>query len=216
MSNKTEISAVRFQEELANSITHGIGVVLSIAGLVLLVIYSSLNGNVWHIVSSSIFGASMIFLYTASTFYHSFTTEKLKYFFKILDHSFIYILIAGTYTPFTLVTLHGWLGWTLFGIIWGLAISGVVFKFYFVNRFSIVSTVIYLLMGWLIILAINPLMDALPFEGLIWLIVGGLSYSFGVIFYVWHNLKFSHGIWHLFVLGGTICHFFSVFFYVIP
>lgn len=216
MSNKNELSPEAFQEELANTITHGIGIALSIAGLVLMIVYSALNGNAWHVVSSSIFGSTMIFLYTASTLYHSARTENLRHFFKILDHSFIYILIAGTYTPFTLVTLNGWLGWTLFGVIWGLAVMGVVFKFFFVHKFKKLSTVIYLLMGWMIIIAINPLMDALPSGGLYWLIGGGLSYSFGVIFYVWHSLRFSHGIWHLFVLGGTIFHFFAVFFYVIP
>lgn len=203
-------------DEIANSVTHGFGVVLSIAGLVLMIVYSSLNGNAWHVVSSSIFGSTMIFLYLASTLYHSSKTEKAKHFYKILDHSFIYILIAGTYTPFTLVTLNGALGWTLFGIIWGLAIAGVVFKFYFVHRFKILSTAIYLLMGWLIIFAINPLLDHLPIGGVYWLIGGGLSYTFGVVFYVWHKLPFNHSIWHLFVLGGSVCHFFAVFFYVIP
>ncbi|MCK6602416.1 MAG: hemolysin III family protein [Bacteroidetes bacterium] len=205
-----------FWDELVNALTHGIGVGLAIAGLVLLVVYGAVNGTAVHVVSGSIFGATMVILYLASTLYHSFPWPETKRIFKIIDHSSIYLLIAGTYTPFTLVTLDGAWGWTLFGIIWGLALAGVIFKTMFTGRFPRLSSLIYLGMGWLIVIAIKPLYDALSFWGLFWLFAGGLSYTFGVIFYSWKSLPFSHGIWHLFVLGGTICHFFAVFWHVIP
>lgn len=205
-----------FWDELVNALTHGIGVGLAIAGLVLLVVYGAVNGTAVHVVSGSIFGGTMVLLYLASTLYHSFPWPETKRIFKIIDHSSIYLLIAGTYTPFTLVTLDGAWGWTLFGIIWGLALAGVIFKTMFTGRFPRLSSLIYLGMGWLIVIAIKPLYDALAFWGLFWLFAGGLSYSFGVIFYSWKSLPFSHGIWHLFVLGGTICHFFAVFWHVIP
>ncbi len=205
-----------FWDELVNALTHGIGVGLAIAGLVLLVVYGAVNGTAVHVVSGSIFGGTMVLLYLASTLYHSFPWPETKRIFKIIDHSSIYLLIAGTYTPFTLVTLDGAWGWTLFGIIWGLALAGVIFKTMFTGRFPRLSSLIYLGMGWLIVIAIKPLYDALSFWGLFWLFAGGLSYTFGVIFYSWKSLPFSHGIWHLFVLGGTICHFFAVFWHVIP
>ena len=204
------------KEEIFNSITHGIGTLLGVAALVILVVMSVNHGNVWHIVSTSIFGASIIILYMSSTLYHSLTAPKAKHVFKILDHSSIFILIAGTYTPFLLVTLRGPWGWSLFGVIWGLAVSGIVMKSIFIRRFKILSTIIYLLMGWIVIIALKPLLAALPKGGFLWLFGGGLSYSLGVVFYEWKKLPMSHGIWHLFVIGGTVCHFFSVLFYVVP
>ena len=166
--------------EIANAVTHGLGTGLAIAALVLLIVFSSLYGNGWHIVSFSIYGATMVILYLSSTLYHSFQNERVKYIFKIFDHSAIFLLIAGTYTPFTLVTLRGALGWTLFGIIWALALGGILFKAFFVNRFAVVSTVVYLIMGWLIIGSIKPLLQNLPAGGLILLIAGGLCYTAGV------------------------------------
>ncbi len=204
------------KEEIFNSITHGIGTLLGVAALVILVVMSVNHGNVWHIVSTSIFGASIIILYMSSTLYHSLTAPKAKHVFKILDHSSIFILIAGTYTPFLLVTLRGPWGWSLFGVIWGLAVSGIVMKSIFIRRFKILSTIIYLLMGWIVIIALKPLLAALPKGGFLWLFGGGLSYTLGVVFYEWKKLPMSHGIWHLFVIGGTVCHFFSVLFYVVP
>lgn len=203
-------------EELANSITHGIGVLLSIAALTLLVVFASLKGDAWRIVSFSIYGACLVLLYTASTLYHAFQAEKVKHYFKIMDHASIYLLIAGTYTPFTLVLLRGGWGWSLFGIIWGLTLFGIVFKMFFINKFNMLSTIIYLLMGWLIIIAFKPAVDNIPLGGLYWLLAGGISYSAGVIFFVWHKLPYHHAIWHLFVLGGSICHFFAMLFYVLP
>lgn len=204
------------REELANSVTHGIGIALSLAALVILVVYAGMQGDGWKIVSFSIYGTSLVVLYTASTLYHSFSSERAKHYLKIFDHSAIYLLIAGTYTPFLLVMIRGTWGWTLFGIIWGLAIIGIIFKLFFVHRFHIVSTIIYLLMGWLIIVAFRPLITHVPERGLYWLLAGGLSYSFGVVFYLWERIPYHHAIWHLFVLGGSIFHFFAVLFYVLP
>lgn len=205
-----------FIEELFNSITHGAGMVLSLAALVLLIVFSSIYGSAGHVVSCTIFGVTLTLLYTASTLYHSIQRPRVKRVFKIFDHSCIYLLIAGTYTPFLLVTLRGALGWTMFGIIWFLAVSGVVLKVLFVHRFRIISTIAYVMMGWIIIFAIKPLADSLPSGGLAWLIAGGIAYTLGVVFYAWKRLPFHHAIWHLFVLAGSLCHFTSVIFYVIP
>ena len=203
-------------DEIVNAITHGIGTLLAVAGLVLLILFADWYGGVWHVVSFSIYGTTLVLLYLASTLYHSFTHPKTKRVFKILDHSAIYLLIAGTYTPFMLVPLHGTFGWSILGLIWTLAVIGIVFKAVFMKRFSYVSTICYLAMGWLIVIAIKPLLAVLPAPGLIWLVVGGLFYTLGTIFYVWHKLPYNHGIWHLFVLAGSISHFIAVFFYVLP
>jgi len=202
--------------EIANSITHGIGALLAVAGLVLLVVFAAIKGNAWHVVSFSIYGATLVLLYVASTLYHSFQEPRLKYIFRIIDHSAIYLLIAGTYTPFTLVTLQGSSGWVLFGVIWGLAITGILYKAFFINRHVVISTLFYLLMGWLIIFSIKDLISSLPVNGLVLLGAGGLSYTLGMIFYAGRDRLLMHAIWHLFVLGGSICHFFAVFLYVLP
>ncbi|MDW7740573.1 MAG: hemolysin III family protein [Bacillota bacterium] len=202
--------------EIANSITHGIGALLAVAGLVLLVVFAAIKGNAWHVVSFSIYGTTLVLLYVASTLYHSFQEPKLKYIFRIIDHSAIYLLIAGTYTPFTLVTLQGSTGWVLFGVIWGLAITGILYKAFFINRHVVISTLFYLLMGWLIIFSIKDLISSLPVNGLVLLGAGGLSYTLGMIFYAGRERLLMHAIWHLFVLGGSICHFFAVFLYVLP
>jgi len=203
-------------EEVMNAVTHGIGTLLAVAGLVLLTVFAYLYGEIWHIVSFSIYGTTLVLLYLASTLYHSFTNERLKYIFKILDHSAIYLLIAGTYTPFTLVPLHGILGWSVFACVWGLAILGIVLKVAFVGRFKMVSTMCYLIMGWLIVIAIKPLLATVPTPGIIWLVSGGLFYTFGTVFYLWNKLPYNHAIWHLFVLAGSISHFIAVFVYVLP
>jgi hemolysin III len=203
-------------EEVMNAVTHGIGTLLSVAGLVLLTVLAYLHGDIWHIVSFSIYGTTLVLLYLASTLYHSFTNERIKRIFKILDHSAIYLLIAGTYTPFTLVPLHGVLGWTVFGVVWGLAVIGIVLKVFFAGRFNIVSTLCYLGMGWFIIFAIKPLIATVPALGMTWLLVGGLFYTLGSIFYLWKRIPFNHAIWHLFVLAGSISHFIAVFFYILP
>lgn len=204
-----------FREELWNCITHGVGVCFSVVALVLLLFYAS-GGGPRHVMSAAIFGVTLILLYAASTLYHSFRKPRLKSFFKILDHSCIYLLIAGTYTPFLMVTLRGVLGWTMFAVIWLMAVAGVLFKIFFVHRFKILSTIAYIFMGWIIIFAIKPLTAALPSGGLVWLVAGGLAYTTGAIFYAWHRLPFNHAIWHIFVLAGSACHFFAVIFYVLP
>ncbi|OPH47306.1 hemolysin D [Paenibacillus ferrarius] len=202
-------------EEKANAISHGVGVLLSIVALIMLIIQASLHGNAWHIVSFSIFGTALVVLYTCSTLLHSITKPRLKDIFEILDHSAIYLLIAGSYTPYLLVTLRGPLGWSFFGIIWGLALVGIVLKIFYVKRFILISTLCYILMGWLIVIAFKPLYTHLPLGGIVWLVAGGLLYTFGSIFYVWRRVPYHHAIWHVFVLAGSACHFFSVFGYVI-
>lgn len=204
------------KEEIANSIVHGIGAALGIAALVILIVSAALKGSAWHVVSFSIYGATLIILYTMSTIYHALTHRRAKDLFEIFDHCAIYLLIAGTYTPFTLVPLHGKLGWWMFGIIWGLAIIGIVFKVYFVKRFIVVSTLIYIGMGWMITIGMKRLWETMPTAGLIWLAIGGVLYTGGTIFYVKKRVKYFHVIWHGFVLAGSICHFFCVLLYVLP
>ncbi|MFV8828566.1 PAQR family membrane homeostasis protein TrhA [Alkalihalobacterium sp. APHAB7] len=197
-------------EEIANAIIHGVGALLSIAALVLLIVFSSLYGTAWHVVSFTLFGTTMVLLYTSSTLVHSFPPGKAKDVFEILDHSSIYFFIAGTYTPFLFIAVKGTLGWTLFGIVWGLAIVGTVFKSFFVKRFLHTSTVLYVLLGWMIVFAWGTLVQNVPSEGIIMLVIGGVLYSVGAIFYVWRGFYYHHAIWHLFVLAGSIMHFFSV------
>lgn len=204
------------QEELANTITHGLGALLSLSALVFLVVFSSLNGDAYHIISSSIFGGSLLLLYSMSTCYHWVQSPRWKKIFRALDHSSIFLLIAGTYTPFTLVSLHGGWGWTLFGLVWGLALFGVVLETVTGQKLKRLSLSLYIIMGWLIVIAVKPLLASVPFGGMVLLFGGGLCYTFGIIFYVWQSLAFNHAIWHLFVLGGSLFHFFAVFFYVIP
>ncbi|MCF7826924.1 MAG: hemolysin III family protein [Candidatus Marinimicrobia bacterium] len=192
------------------------GVGFSITGLILLVVRAALYGNAWQVVSFSIYGASLILLYLASTLYHGFTSPRIKEIFRIVDHTAIYLLIAGTYTPFLLVTLRGPWGWSLFGTIWGLALIGITFKLIFGHKYDILSTIFYLLMGWVVVIAIKPLLTALPLAGFLWLAAGGLAYSLGVIFYAWEKLPYHHAIWHGFVLAGSFFHFFAVFFFIAP
>lgn len=203
-------------EERLNAVTHGIGTLLALAGLIILLMASLLHGDIWRLISSSIYGASLVLLYLASTLYHSFSNEKLKYIFKIFDHSAIYLLIAGTYTPFTLVLFRGTLGWTVFGVVWGLALIGVVFKLFFVNRFKLLSTICYIVMGWLMLLLIKPLVAALPTIGLCWLIGGGVLYTVGALFYLYRRIPYNHAIWHLFVLAGSAAHFITIYYYILP
>lgn len=197
-------------EEIANSITHGTGVGLSIAALVILVVFAARQSDVWKIVSFSIYGATMIALYLASTLYHAFPQPRVKAFFRILDHSSIFLLIAGTYTPVTIGELRGPWGWTLFGVIWLLTILGINLKIFAMGKLKALSVVIYILMGWMVLLVINPLRQQVPPQMLTWMLAGGLCYTLGVVFYVFKKLPYHHAIWHLFVLGGSICHFFGM------
>jgi hemolysin III len=198
------------KDELVNAITHGVGTLLAIAGLTLLIVFASIYGNAWHIVSFSIFGATLIILYLASTLYHSFQGPRVKFLFRKFDHMSIFLLIAGTYTPFCLSVLNGWIGWTIFGIIWGCAVIGIVFKSLFTGKKELLSTIMYILMGWVIVFAIKPLYDNVSPTTFILLVAGGISYTAGTYFYVNEKIKYNHGIWHLFVLGGSVLHFFSV------
>jgi len=202
-------------EEIANSITHAIGIALGIVAVVLFSVFATKQHNAWKAVSGILFGGSIIVLYLSSTLYHSIQIERLRRFFKTLDHSSIYLLIAGTYTPFCLVTIHGGWGWSIFGVIWGLAITGLIFKLFFVYRFNTLSTFLYVAMGWIAVIAIKPIVNNLSLPGIEWLFAGGLFYTFGIIFYLADNRRFNHAIWHLFVLAGTLCHFFAVLYYVI-
>jgi hemolysin III len=203
--------------KIANTLTTGAGLLLSLPGLVALIVYAVRNGNEWHIVSCTIYGSSLVISYAGFTLYHIFKFhERLGKFFKIVDHSTIFFLIAGTYTPFTLVYLRGSWGWTLFGAVWGGTVLGIFFKIFFVHRFKVLGPAIYLFMGWLLIFAIKPAVEFIPRAGLHLLLAGGLFYSMGLIFYFWKRLLFHHAIWHLFILAGSTCHYFSVYYHVIP
>jgi hemolysin III len=192
--------------ELANTLTHGAGAVASAAGAAVLVTLTALRGDAWGVIGSAVFGATLVLLYTASTLYHATVREALKARLKVLDHSAIYLLIAGTYTPFTLIGLGGGWGWSLFGAAWGLAAAGVVFKLFFTGRFPRTSTALYIAMGWMVLVAIVPMLHRLPGGVLLWLLAGGLAYTGGTIFYHGRR-RYSHAVWHLFVLAGSACHF---------
>ena len=215
-SDKAAVPVRSRAEEIANSATHGVGGLLGIAGLVLLVVFAALRGTAWHVVSCAIYGATLVLLFSCSSLYHLVRRQRAKRVLRVLDHSSIFLLIAGTYTPFVLVTLRGPWGWTLFGLIWGLCAVGIVCESTFSRRFRLVSVPLYIAMGWLVVIAIRPLLQALPRPGVIWLVAGGLGYTVGVVFYAMRRVPFAHTIWHLFVLGGGICHWFCVLLYVIP
>ena len=203
-----------WKEELWNAITHGIGLAISIPVCILLIIYSAINGSALHVTSYAIFGASLILLFLMSTLLHS-VPEKYKRIFAILDHSSIYILIAGTYTPFLLIAIGGTFGIVMLCIIWSIAILGVLFKCLFIHRFEKLSLVLYIAMGWLIIIAIRPLYSFLTFDGFMLLLYGGLFFTFGAIFYAWTRLPYNHAIWHLFVIAGCGCMVACVYLYLI-
>ena len=204
------------REEIANTITHGVGLGFAIAAVSVLVVFASLRGTAWHIVSCSIYGGTLVILYLASTLYHWVQSPVAKRLLKIFDHCSIYLLIAGSYTPFTIVSIQGGWGWTLFGLIWGMAILGIVFKTFHTGKYEAFSTMLYLAMGWIVIIAIKPLFASIPLMGFLWIVAGGLLYTFGVLFYCLDRIPFFHAIWHVFVLGGSACHFFAVLFYVLP
>jgi hemolysin III len=203
-------------EEIANWVTHGVGLVMSVVGLTLLIIFSSLRGDAWHVVSFTVFGLALLTLYTVSTLYHSRRSARGKALFRKLDHAAIFLLIAGTYTPLLLTNLRGPWGWSLFGIVWGLCGAGAVFQLFFGERYRLVSTIAYLFLGWLIVVAIGPLVAHVPAGGLWLLLAGGLFYTVGVIFYRWHRLRYHHAVWHTFVLGGSTCHFLAVLLFLLP
>lgn len=203
-------------EEIANSITHGVGAIFGIVALTLLMVFGAFYGDAWYIVSFAIYGASLIIMYTMSTLYHAFPSERVKAVFQILDHSAIYLLIAGTYTPFALVSLRQTSGWWMFGIIWGIAVAGIVVcTIPKTNHNKMISALVYLAMGWMIIFYWNPISAAVTKETLVWLIIGGIFYTFGAVFYICKKMPYSHPIWHLFVILGSIAHFIAIF-YLLP
>ena len=212
----SEGKAYTIKEEVAHALTHGIGAALSIVALVLMLVWAAAYGDAWHVVAASIYGASLILLYTASTLYHAFPWPRIKAVFQQLDHAAIYILIAGTYTPFALINLRDAWGWTLLSVAWGIALLGVFLELGVKKRIKWLSLSLYLGMGWMALIAIKPMIDNVDSGGLMLLVAGGLAYTFGVIFYVWKSLPYHHAIWHLFVLAGSVFHFFSIFYFVLP
>lgn len=212
MSNKSYTVA----EEVAHALTHGFGAVLSIVALVVMLLWSTAYGTVWHVVAVSIYGGSLILLYTASTLYHSFPWPRVKSYFQQLDHAAIFLLIAGTYTPFMLINLRGSWGWLFLAVAWSIALIGVAIELFAKNPPKWLSLTLYLGLGWMALVAIKPMFDNVEEAGLLLLLAGGLAYTLGVVFYVWHSLPYHHAIWHLFVLAGSAFHFFAIFYYVLP
>jgi hemolysin III len=212
----TDVRVQTRAEELANAISHGLGAALGVAGLVLLVVHTSFRGDVWGIVATSVYGASVVLLFATSAVYHWLDHPGAKRVFQVLDHVAIFLLIAGTYTPFSLVTLRGPWGWSLFGVVWGIATLGTIFESVWLGRYPRLSVALYLAMGWVGVVAAVPLWRAVPGPVIAWLVAGGLSYTVGVIFFAWETLPFHHPLWHLFVLAGAVCHFCAVWGAVLP
>ena len=204
------MNSQHWKNEWANTATHGLGVAASVVALCILVVFAARGGDAWEIVGVSIFGATLVLLYLASTLYHAAAQPHIKARLKVFDHSAIYLLIAGTYTPFMIGILRGGWGWSMFGVIWGLAVAGVVFKLFFTGRFPKLSTLIYILMGWLVLIAAVPMFTLIPRTTLTWLVIGGVTYTAGTLFYHNERLRHAHAIWHLFVLGGSVCHAIAV------
>ncbi|MGO1071804.1 PAQR family membrane homeostasis protein TrhA [Lysobacter sp. CA199] len=204
------------REEIANALTHGLGATAALAGGAVMITLAALHGDAWQLGSAIVFGISLLLLYLASTLYHAIQHPVVKGRLKVFDHCAIYLLIAGTYTPFTLIGLRGPWGWGLFAAIWGLAFAGIVFKLFYTGRFKLLSTLIYIAMGWLVLVAIKPLLNALDAWTLGWLLAGGICYTFGTVFYHRPSLKYSHAIWHLFVVAGSVCHYIAVLSQVVP
>jgi hemolysin III len=203
-------------EEIANCVTHGVGLALSLAGFVALVALAWENGDALHVASLSVYGASLVTLYAASTLYHGVRGERAKGLLQVFDHCGIYLLIAGTYTPFTLLMLRGGWGWTLFGLAWGIAVAGIVFRLVFGTRHRAVAVASYVALGWLCVVAIKPMLTLIPAGALAWLVAGGVAYTSGVFFFASKRVRHGHAIWHLFVLCGSVCHYLAVVLYVVP
>jgi hemolysin III len=204
------------EEELANRLTHSLAAAISLVGIVFLVTAASRTGDPYRIVSSAIFCGSLTIFYIISTLYHTIRSPKSRYVFRVLDHAGIYLVIAGTYTPFTLVSLRESSGWVLFGVVWGLAIAGVIFKSFMTHRLAFLAPVFYIALGWLIVVDLEGLLTLVPIKGVIWLVAGGLFYTVGIIFYAIDQIPYNHAIWHVFVIAGSLCHYFSILWYVVP
>jgi hemolysin III len=205
----------RLGDILANAITHGVGAALAVVGAVYL-ISASTRGTAWQIVSCTVFASTLVLVYLCSTLYHSLVRTRARHVFHILDHSSIYLLIAGTYTPFTLVSLRGPLGWSLFAVVWTLAVAGIIFKSFAVGRFAVASAVVYLFQGWFVVFAARPLVHAIGWQGMMWLGAGGVAYTLGIVFFALDRLPYFHAAWHVFVLAGSVAHYFAILFYVVP
>ncbi len=203
-------------EENFHAVTHAVGSGLSIIGLVILVVLAVRNGDIYQVISFSIFGASLVALYLSSTLYHGVQEPRAKRIFKIFDHSAIYLLIAGSYTPFLLVGMRGSTGWTLLVIVWLIALTGITMKVLFIDRFQVLSVIAYLLMGWLCVFAFREMVASIPVGGILWLAAGGMLYTIGVIFYALQKIPYMHTVWHFFVLGGSLCHYLAVLFFLAP
>ena len=211
-----KLNTYSLNEEKLNVISHGIGLVLSVIALVFLVVKSIVYGETIHVVSSIIYGVSLITLYTASTLYHKSTREKLRKRLNVFDHASIFVLIAGSYTPYLLISISGTLGWRFFAFIWIAAVTGVILKLFYFGKYSILSTVMYIVMGWVIVFLMKPLTENVSSSGIYWLYIGGILYTVGAIIYSINKIKMNHAIFHFFVLGGSISHFISIYFYVLP
>lgn len=203
-------------EEKFNVISHGTGLILSIFALIALVSYAGLYGTIWHLISFTIYGISLVLLYSASTLYHLVQEPKLRYKLNIFDHSAIYVLIAGSYTPFTMNVIEGSRGWILFAVVWTIAVIGITLKLFFTGKYGFISTVAYIVMGWIGVFGLQSIIANLPIEAVIWLVAGGISYTIGAILFGLKMIKYNHAIFHIFVLIGSICHFMSVFMYILP
>ena len=204
----------RLREEVASSLTHGLGLILAIAAVPVLIVLGGLRGSTVHVAGFAVYGSSLVLVYASSTLYHAFQQPRLKHVFRIIDHAAIYLLIAGTYTPVTLLSLDGPPGWTLLSLVWALALLGCIFKVFFVDRYTGLSTTIYLVMGWLVLLVFKPFVASVPPEMFWWIVAGGLCYTVGVVFFVWERLPYNHAVWHLFVIGGSACHYVAMLLYV--
>jgi hemolysin III len=215
MAETLDTGSYSIKEEIAHSAIHGLGILLSIAGLIALLVVARRTGDPAHVLACGVYGVTLILLYLASTLYHSIPSPRAKRVLRVLDHSAIYLLIAGTYTPFTLISLRGPWGWTLFGLVWGMAILGIALKIAAIGRFRWLSMVLYLGMGWLVLIALEPLRLAVAHAGVMLLFLGGISYTLGTIFYGWRRFPYHHAVWHAFVLAGSVLHFFAVLLYVV-
>lgn len=213
---KVEVYQESLAEEIANAITHGIGAALSVAALTSLIIFAAMGGDAWSVVSVSIYGGTLVFLYLASTLYHGIQFGPVKHFFHVMDHVGISLLIAGTYTPILLVKMRTFEGWLFFGLIWGLALTAASIKSFFTDKYTRVSTTIYVIMGWLSLFLINSMLEVIGVGGIAWIVAGGICYTLGVIPFLWKKLPFNHAIWHLFVIAGSTCHFVAILLYVLP
>jgi hemolysin III len=216
VSGKYHLITYSEEEELANRLTHSFAAAISLVGVVFLVTAASRTGDPYRIVSSAIYSGSLTIFYVISTLYHTIRSPKTRYVFRVLDHAGIYLVIAGTYTPITLVSLRESSGWVLFGVIWGLAIAGAIFKSFMTHRLAFLAPVFYIALGWLIVVDLEGLLTFVPIKGVLWLVAGGLFYTVGVIFYAIDRIPYNHAIWHVFVIAGSLCHYLSILWYVVP